>query len=134
MNETIQVLQEHGLPHEIAEKIYWMSARGQFRANYILPFEDISEFAMGVRINPLSYLDGKGIDIFQGMSHNTFIGFVFSKQRGYVTAAWGGIYEDVESDESSDDGYERVELTDEQRREIGISLTARWIQIARDEI
>jgi hypothetical protein len=133
MNETVRVLMEYNFPREVAEKIYWMSSRGQFRANRILPFESVSEFAIGVRINPLSYLDGNGIDIFQGISHNTFIGFVFSKKKGCITIAWGGIYEDTEDPCGPNEYYERAPMTDEQR-EAGISLSNKWIKVAREEL
>lgn len=126
INELVTIF-----PLDIARKIDYIRRRAEFRDNYIRPFEAISEFAIGVRINPLAHLEGKGIDIFQGLSHNTFIGFVYSKKGGFTTCAWGGIYEDIECDSDDNIEYERVELTDEQRREIGISLSAQWIGIAR---
>jgi len=132
MNEHIATLTGYGLPREVAEKIDMLRRRMEFRENRVLPFEAVSEFAIGVRIDPLSYLDGKGIDIFSGVSHNTFIGFVYSKKGGYTTIAWGGIYEDIET---NDEGVyirdpDHIVLDDEEWRTIARSLSAQWIRIA----
>jgi hypothetical protein len=126
-----ELLMSMGLPREVADRIHTEAKRAHFRETRVIPFEDVSEFAIGVRCNPLAYLDGKGIDIFSGMSHNTFIGFVYSKKCDLVTTAWGGIYEDVESDYvDHDDTPNNQTLTPEDRSYILQAMSDMWIHTA----
>lgn len=55
MSEVVNILMEYGLIRDIAEKIEQIN-KDAFKRDYILPFEEASKFALGVRISPHRYI------------------------------------------------------------------------------